>query len=100
MLENVGLKLPRLRADGLLFDDWVDSLKPSGSAENLEGHIGEQTGKDYTAGGRHRSPAPSLELWRSVGKCQFPNAIIGKQGTQDPQHDGTDLVMHIEALCG
>jgi hypothetical protein len=32
-----------------------DADEPSLSAENLEGHIGEQTGKEYAAGARHRS---------------------------------------------
>jgi hypothetical protein len=31
-------------------------------------------------------------------KCRFPNATSGKYWTQEPQHYGTDLVMHIEAL--
>jgi hypothetical protein len=69
-------------------NDWIGSLSRPGSAENLKSHIGEQTGKDYAAGGRHRSPAPFSELWRSVGKCQFSNAVYGNKALRNPSTAG------------
>jgi hypothetical protein len=52
-------------------------------AENLDGHISEQTGKEYAAGARHRPVAPFFELLGSVGNCQFPDAMGGKHSTQE-----------------